>query len=102
MAQAVWQQVVTAGAVVPFVPSPLAGEGGSVLTRILMGEGSALQESYPSPRLIRFAAIHVLSRKGEGAVTSSAARGDATRCDISRLHLSNSRSRSRGAFAPEF
>src|SRR5262249_20681232 len=60
---------VPRGAMLPLVPSPLAGEGAMVLSEFRMGEGCGT--SYPSPILIRGSIKLPSPARGEGAVTST-------------------------------
>src|SRR5262245_29853200 len=61
--------------------SPLAGEGGSVPTQVLMGEG-ATSKKLPLTQSFRCSTIEPSPARGEGISRNRTARGDAPRCDI--------------------
>ena len=65
-----------AGAVRVVAPSPLAGEGCTIVQRIVMGEGFAQQctpcAEIPSPFLLRCTTIEPSPARGEGATTRTA------------------------------
>jgi hypothetical protein len=77
---------VAAGARTPLAPSPLAGEGGSILTQILTGGGQPRERVFSKQTPSHSDSFHKHQRpppqKGEGKYPGTAARGDASRCGI--------------------